>query len=93
MANINITSAQRIKTRALKPIIDSWNKVHEDCWKISRPGYECDTIILHRAKPYQGFYDNIHGCLVTDIAGICNAYSWSWAVYNDKDYNGINVNI
>lgn len=88
-----MTAAQKAKISALKPVINFWNKCIGDTWTISRPNFETDSVIIHRAKPCEDFHDHIHGSLLTGIAGICNAYTWAWAVYNDSRYNGINVNI
>lgn len=94
MANkINRTAAQKAKIAALKPILDKWNEVHLDSWKIIIPPYASDGITIAREKPYDGISPNIHGCLVTDIAGICNAYGWCWAIYKDDENHGISVNI
>lgn len=79
------------KVRILKPILDHWNSVHEDNWTIVT--FSGGSCYVRRAVLKDGHLnDDIHGCLLTDIAGICNAYNWTWAVYHDQE-NGMYIHV
>lgn len=91
MAKNKLSQAQKEKVRLLTPIVQKWNEIHEDHWKvapfITESGRSNTVDVLSRPVAY-----NIHGILMTYIAGICNSYGWTWAVYFD-DENGLHVSI
>lgn len=87
------SNTQKRKIYALRPILDKWNKVQNDNWEIVpflSEGYRCDTCVIRERPPKAT--SHIHGLLMTDIAGICNAYEWTWAVYPSLEH-GIVVDL
>lgn len=85
------TAEQKAKMSALKPIVERWNKCQQQTWKLTPyMGYSflSDTVRLTAPKDQ----NHAHGALVTEVAGVCNAYHWTWAIYIDE--NGlIEINI
>ena len=79
-----LTKAQRAKIDILTPIVTKWNKVHNDNWGIEPllfEGMDYDEVQII-CKPSA---KSAHGCLITDIAGIANAFGWCWAIYNEEN--------
>lgn len=79
MAKKILSKVQKDKIRILKPIIDDWNRIHDGKWKVAPFYYGTvnDTVEIFEEPGA----NHIHGMLVTDIAGVCNAYGWTWAIY------------
>ena len=87
MAKNKLSQTQKEKVRLLTPIV----RIHMEHWKVEPFISEAGTsntvdVLLAPGADY------MHGILVTDIAGICNAYGWTWAVYSD-DEKGLHVSI
>ncbi len=76
-----MTKVQKTKKAILKPIVDNWNECcekHLDIEAVMGWCFESDTIRINTDE------DNFHGCILSEIAGICNAYHWSWAIYDNN---------
>ena len=78
------------KVRILKPILDDWNDTITDTWVVEKCEYNPRRVSIRRKMESRKEYD-IHGSLVHDIACICEAYDWCWAIYFGED--GIEVRI
>lgn len=66
----NVEWAQTV----IQPILDRWNKVHHDDWHISDTD-DGHIILICDKKP-----DYMHGILITELGGLCNAYDWHWYI-------------
>ena len=81
------------KVRILKPILDDWNDTINDNWIVEKMGDDGGHGVTIRRKVLGlRLHDNIHGSLAHDIACICEAYDWCWAIYYD-DENGLHFSI
>lgn len=82
------------KIAILKPLLNDWNECIEDNWTIEKFNERSCTI--RRASLEKGgvpmAHPSFHGSLLTDIAGICNAYRWTFAIYHDEEI-GLYINI
>ena len=68
------------KIAILKPILNDWNECIKDNWIIEEDGRRC---VIRRETPDAN--GHLHGSLLTDIMGICNAYRWTFAIYHDEE--------
>lgn len=78
------------KVRILKPILDDWNDTINDCWK-AYPSEHNKTICTIKRMVVRDD-KSLHGCLITDIAGICNAYDWTFGIYFSNE-EGIHIQL
>ena len=86
------TATQEFKVNALLPILEDWNNVIHEDWQIEKDPYSEGSVNIYSFTNRQ----NIHGLLLSDIARICNAYNWTWALYTrgiDLERTGIEIRI
>ena len=85
-------NTQEFKTNVLQPVLDDWNRVIREDWVIESSRFDNSQVII---KSFSG-RTYIHGHLLTSIAGICNAFDWTWALYSEgisPEDKGIEIRI
>lgn len=82
-----LSKIQKAKIKALQPILDRWNRVQSSNWIVRADATNNGVEVVHEPGRHC-----MHGSLVSDIGGVCNAYKWTWAAYY-YDELGINLNI
>lgn len=71
----------------LRPVLDEWNRViTTEAWVIDKTSTSGVVISEFNHR------NDIHGVLVSRIAGACSAYDWCWAIYSCEE-GGIEVRI
>lgn len=88
-----MNKVQKDKVRILKPIVDAWNKCQLDCWQVVPTileGHDFDGVKVKRAVINDDM--SLHGILITNIAGIANAYNWTFGIYHDEE-DGVYINL
>lgn len=69
----------RQKVRLIQPILDKWNSIQQSDWIV-----EQDSTVHHVKVHSKQEENSLHGILLSQIGGVCNAYGWTWAVYRDE---------
>ena len=81
------TKNSKFMITVLAPVLDDWNRlITTDCWQIKE--METSGVRISDANNRR----DIHGIILTKIAGIANAYDWCWSVYARED-EGIEIMI
>jgi len=78
------------KVRIIKPILDDWNDCITDTWMVEKDQYCEGHVIVRRKAVGPGSKSSLHGNLAHELACICEAYDWCWAIYHDAE-KGIHI--
>lgn len=81
------TKTSKFMLTVLAPVLDDWNRlITTDCWQIE--AVEAGGVRITDANHRK----DIHGIVLTKIAGLAEAYDWCWALYARED-EGIEIMI